>query len=89
MTNAFTFHGQEGELLWGYLPAASLGPWTFTADHAGGDLTAQVKDADTFRTSQPFLTFRVVRQNASVWIWPVQSLHIADGRLTARLGPQE
>lgn len=74
---------------WGYHRAAQLGPWTFTADATGGDLTATVESADAFKLSQPALTFRVDRQNGPAWIWPVLSLHYADGALSARLGSQE
>lgn len=79
--NSVTFHGLDGEIRWGYLPAAVLGPWTLTADA----LTAKVVSFDAFRASQQPVTFRVNRQNAEPWIWPVTSLRIADGTLTASL----
>lgn len=83
------FRGREGELRWGYHQAAVLGPWTLTANPSGGALTAIVVRADAFRTSQPSLTFRVSRQHAAPLVWPVTTLHIADGSLTASVGPQE
>jgi len=87
--NKIAIHGQAGEVRWGYHPAATLAAWTITMDPLGGDLTGEVVSADALRTSQPSLTFEVVRQNAPSWSWPVLSLHIADGRLSARLGLQE
>jgi len=81
--------GQAGELRWGYHEAAILGPWTLSADGAGGDLTATVVRSQAFRVQQPALTFRVSRQRAEPWKWPVLSLHIVGTTLYARLGPQE
>lgn len=84
-----TLRGPSAEILWGYQPAAVLGPWTLTVSPSGSALTGTVVSADTFRTSQPSLTFRVTRQNAPAWEWPVLELQIADGTLNASLGPQK
>lgn len=89
MAHCCTVRGQSAELRWGYYSAAAIGPWTLTVHPSGGALTGTVIRADAFRTSQPSLTFRVTRQNAPAWIWPVLTLQIADGSLTATLGPQE
>jgi hypothetical protein len=81
--------GVNGLVRWGYHTAASLPTWTLSAKDAGFALTGSVREADTFRLSQSALTFRVPRQNGSVWVWPILELHIADGALIATLGPQE
>ena len=86
---ALTIHGPEGVVRWVYHSAATLGAWTLTVTPAGGDLTATVVSADDFKLSQQGLTFRWSRQNGSAWVWPIQSLHVADVTLTARVGPQE
>ena len=81
--------GPAAELRWGYYVAATLGAWTVTVKDGIGELTASVVSADTFRTSQPSLTFYVSRQNSRPWVWPVDTLQIAGGTLTARLGSQQ
>lgn len=86
---SFAIRGPSASVHWGYHSAARLGAWTITASDMGGELTAKVESADTFKLSQPALTFRVPRPNGSVWKWPILSLQYADGRLSARLGPQE
>lgn len=89
-SNALTFKGAVGRLVWGYHEAASLSSWTFTPDHEGGGrLTATVIQQDTFRASQRPLMFTVPRPTGEPWRWSVQSLQIAGGALTATLGPQE
>ena len=82
--NAFVVRGQEGALCWGYHQAAVLGPWTITGD----TLKATVISHDAFRTSQPSVTFRVPRPRTAPWVWPIDTLQIANGTLTARLRPE-
>jgi hypothetical protein len=86
--NAFTFNGPAAELRWGYHQAAALGSWTVKQEGASITLTARIVTADAFRTSQQPLVFCVPRQ-PKPWTWPVRTLHIADGRLSAQLDPQE
>ncbi len=83
------FAGQAAEVRWGYHRAASLGPWSLTADAAGGDLSAEVRSADHARVSQQPLALVVLRQNGRPLVWPIVSLHIAGDRLTGRVGLQE
>lgn len=85
---SFSLSGREAALFWGYQQAASLGPWTVTADGSECSLSATVVSEDAFRVRQSPLTFRVSRQTGR-WTWPILTLHIAGGALTARLGPQE
>jgi hypothetical protein len=48
-----------------------------------------VLSADAFKVSQRPLTFVVRRPKGVTWRWPVQTLQIDSGSLTASLGPQE
>jgi hypothetical protein len=86
--NAFRYTGQAAEVRWGYFIAAALGAFTLTANGTGTRVTAEVRDVDPIKSVQPGLRFCVVRQS-TVWTWPIESLQIADGTLTASLGPQE
>jgi hypothetical protein len=89
MPGSFTCRGVVGELRWGYHLAAVLGPWTLAMSPGGLDLTATVVSHDAFRTSQPSVTFHVTRQDKAPWVWPVESLQIANGVLSARLTQTE
>jgi hypothetical protein len=81
--------GQSGDIRWGYLSAATVGPWTVSQDGDGAArLTAQLLQQDAFRIAQTALTFRVDRPSGP-WIWKIASISIADQTLTASLGPQE
>lgn len=83
------FNGLEAEVRWGYRRAISLGPWTLTAKGTDVTVSASIVTADTFAASQRPLVFVVPRPNKQPWRWSVESLQIADGRITAGLGPQE
>lgn len=87
--NTTTITGQEAALYWGYLQAARLQSWSITIDTSGCAMTAKVVSTDDFRASQPFLKFKVIRQNGTTWVWPVLSLQIDGGAISARLGHQE
>ncbi len=79
--NTFTFHGAEAVIKWGYHEAAVLGKWTMS----GGTVTAKVISVDEAMTSQQPLTFRVYRESAAPWVWPVDSLYIVGDELSAKL----
>lgn len=81
---SITVRGQAAVLKWGYHDAATLGSWTLYL----GTLTAAVVSADQFRITQQPIVF-VASHAAGAWRWPIEALSIADGTLTARLGPQE
>jgi len=81
--------GPKAVIQWSYHCAATLGSWELTESDTGGTLTAQVIEADHYRLTQPALTFCITRQNRPPFVWPVLSLHVADGTLNAALGPQE
>jgi hypothetical protein len=89
MTNTFAVRGNAAVIRWSYHTAASLGSWTATKGPEGITLTASVLSSDAFKVSQQPLTFVVVRPNGVTWRWPIQSLQIDSGSLTASLGPQE
>lgn len=84
MKNHLEIRGDAGQLRWSYHVAALLGSWTLV-DHV---LTAKVLTSDALRVSQRPLTFLVPRPGRP-WVWPLDSLQIADGTLTATVGPQE
>ena len=87
--NHITVSGPAGAVQWGYYCAASVGAWTLAAHATGGTLTAAVTSSDPYRLTQPALRFVVTRQGGRTWSWPIVTLRIADGTLTASLGPQE
>jgi hypothetical protein len=89
MSSKVTVHGTAGEVRWGYYPAATVGAWTITAGSKGGTLTAAVTSSDLYRLRQPALRFTITRQDGRSWSWPITELAVADGTLTASLGPQE
>ena len=84
---ALTVAGVEGELRWSYHRAAVLGAWSIVRDPAGRVLTAIVVSQDTYRVSQRPLVF-VAPHGTHAWTWPIETLQLSDGTLTARLGPQ-
>lgn len=84
--NAVVFRGPSALVRWGYHPAATLGAWEITSDHAGGgSLSAQIETQDAYRVSQRPLT--LVTPNG--WTWSIATLQIADGALSATLAPLE
>lgn len=87
--NTFVINGEAARLQWVYHEAAALSRWSITPDDCGGGtLTATVIQLDTFRASQRPLTL-VVPRSGTPWRWSIQELQIADGRLSAVLGPPE
>lgn len=85
--NRLTITGQQGSVKWGYATAAELGPWSLSAEPAGGTLTGTVVSVDDFKASQQPLMFVVSRPNGVTWTWPVTRCSIAGATLTAEVGP--
>jgi hypothetical protein len=83
--HAIRITGKLGVIRWGFHEAATVGPWTIQNDAAGVALTAPVTASDPFRLTQAPLSFQAA-VGAGTWRWPVESLTILDGTLTARLG---
>lgn len=83
--HAIRITGKTGVIRWGFHPAATVGAWTIQNDAAGVALTAAVDTVDPFRLTQAPLTFQAA-VGAGTWRWPVESVTVLDGTLTARLG---
>jgi hypothetical protein len=75
--------GPSGNIKWAWHRAASLGPWTIENDL----LTASVSDQDELGLSQQPLVFEHTLGGQPMR-WPIQSLQVSSGTLTAvlRLG---
>lgn len=89
--NTLSITGPEAEVMWAYYRAASLASWSI-ASVPGQDtlsLTARVVGMDDFKVSQQPLMFVVPRPTGQPWRWPITTLQIVDGMLTASLAPQE
>jgi hypothetical protein len=85
---AVTVNGVLGEVRWSYQLAGTLRGWTVTQDAGVWSLTGTLAQTNAFRLSQQPLAF-VAPLVKGVWKWPIQTLQIADGTLTACLGPPE
>jgi hypothetical protein len=85
----FTARGVSAEIRWAWHCAAKLGAWTLTDSNGSLQLTADVQEADDTRVSQHPLTFVVSRGDKPAWRWPVHTLQISAGTLTASLVPEE
>jgi hypothetical protein len=85
--NRTVLRGLAAQVKWGYRVAASLGPWELAMESHGGTLTAAVVSSDACAVSQRPLIFEVSRPKGQRWVWPIESLQIKDGRLTASVGP--
>lgn len=87
MAGAIT--GVVGQIKWHYYTAAAIEGYHVTrTDKDGWSLRATVVLADPFKMAQRPLTF-VAPTNKGEWRWPILESSIADGALTARLGPPE
>lgn len=84
-----TIHGPSARICWSYRPAATLGPWDLTADETGTRLTAQIVTSEPFALTQQGLTFRWRRASGKEARWPILSLQIAGGTVSAQLGAEE
>lgn len=82
-----TFRGVRGELRWAYHEAGIVRDWVITGDGRQRTLTGRVEAVNAFRVSQRPLVFVVPRRRP--WRWPIDTLQMTDGTLTARLGPME
>jgi hypothetical protein len=89
--NRAVIRGSGAVVKWGYHVAASLGPWTLSAEGAGGVVTATVVTHDACAVSQQPLAFVVPRPNGHKWVWPVQTLQISGDQLTltVNMAPEE
>ena len=85
--------GRAGTLVWGYADAAVLGSWVVLREKTTWSLRASVERIDTLRVRQVPLLFTAPRVKPPLgrWVWPVipNTLQVANGVLTASLGPPE
>ncbi len=89
MSRSVTLEGMSASIRWGYHLAGELGPFTVTRDADGAwSVSGTVLKSDAYRVSQCPLVFVAPHQDGS-WRWPITSLQIVDGTLTASLSPPE
>lgn len=86
--NNVTARGVEAEIRWGYHSAARLRDWSLERSGDLYHLSAQIVTSEDFRLSQQPLKF-IIQRPTGAWRWPITSLQVAGGTLTAVLGPQE
>lgn len=79
--------GVTGEIRWSYMTAAVFGPWRIEAGNDRLELTAHVVSSDDYRMGQSPLiaAVQIGRQRMT---FPVISLQVVGGTLTAALGPR-
>ena len=87
--NRAVIRGPEAQIRWGYHTAASLGPWTLTAEGATSTVTAKVVTHDACAVSQQPLTFVVTRPKGHRWRWPVLEMLQNGDQITLSVGPPE
>jgi hypothetical protein len=82
--------GVVGQIKWAYYVAAAINGYTVTRNGRGADatwaLTGTVVMADSFKMSQRPLRF-VAPHDKGEWVWPITTLDVQNGQLTAQLGP--
>lgn len=80
--------GVEGRIKWRYYDAATIHVYTITRSAGRWDLRGTVGLSNAFKLSQRPLTF-VAPHAHGEWRWPIQSVEITHGSLSASLGPPE
>lgn len=83
-----TIQGATGEVRWAYLPAAVFGPWRLDTVPGGAVLEGRLVSQDDYRLAQEPLT-AVVNVGRQALVYPITSLHVNGGQLSAQLGPQQ
>ena len=79
------FEGPSAVLRLGYQRAAHLGAWRVDGDA----LTAEIKDFDGFRITQPGLTLEIQNPDGIPTVRPIADVRVSGGgRLSARLVPK-
>lgn len=86
-----TVRGVRGSIRWGYHRAAEVRAWCVSRDKTtkAWSLTGAVVEANPFLGSRSALVFVVPLKGGHAWQWPIETLAIAGGRLTATLGPMD
>ena len=80
--------GVDGFIKWSYYTAAQLHRYTVRRVDDRWTLQAVVVLSDAYKIAQRPLRFVAPTQYGE-WVWPIYTLEIADGSLTATLGPPE
>lgn len=86
--NSVTITGVHGQLFWGYALAGDVRRWTATRSNGHGTLTGTIATADGYRVQQRPLVF-VVPHDKGEWRWPLGTVDITNGVLTATIGELE
>jgi hypothetical protein len=88
--SALTIRGVVGQIKWHYYNAAAINGYTVTRTGTAGDATWSLRGtvvlADAFKMAQQPLMFIAPTQHGE-WRWPILSVQMVDGSLTATLGP--
>jgi hypothetical protein len=87
-TGTGTIKGVVGQIMWGYYPAASINGYTVVRNGTAWSLRATVVMSDAFKMTQKPLIFIAPHQHGR-WSWPIKSVQIQNGALTAELGPPD
>ena len=79
--------GVVAAVKWSYYTAAAINGYRVTkSKHGQWTAAGTVVVSDAFKLAQRPLVFEA-KHAKGAWVWPIQTLTIADGRLTAQLGP--
>lgn len=81
--------GVIGQIKWHYYVAADVHGYTVVRhkETKQWSMSGIVGNADAFKLAQRPLTF-VASYGKGEWSWPIESLEMKDGAITAKLGPQ-
>jgi hypothetical protein len=79
--------GAAGQIHWAYAVAAECEKFEVRQKGKALSLVARLASSDVFKLRQSPLAF-VVKVGGGRWTWPITSLTISDGLLTAQLQPQ-
>ena len=86
-----SIQGVVGQIMWSYYKAALLEGYTVTRSPTNEwTLRARVVPgaSDAFKLAQRPLVFVAPTEHGAMK-WPIESLQVVDGALTAQLGPPE
>lgn len=78
--------GHGGKVLWSYAVAAECEKFEVRQKGKALSLVARLSSSDVFKLRQSPLAF-VVMVGGGRWTWPIASLEMKDGLLTAQLQP--
>lgn len=90
MFQRLRLRGGAGTILWGYREAVRLRSWAIQQDPKtkAWTLTGAAERVDAFQARQRPLWFSAPRPQG-FWMWGIERLEVAGGRIVAHLGPPE